>query len=34
MIPLSESEDVDFIFQQQSAQISSLRLKFILGLAF
>lgn len=34
ILPLSESEDVDFVFQQQTAKISSLRLKFILGLAF
>ena len=34
ILPLSESEDVDFVFEQQSAKISSFRLKFILGLAF
>jgi len=34
IIPLSESEDVDFVFQLQSAKASSFRLKFIFGLAF
>jgi hypothetical protein len=34
LIPLSESEDVEFIFQQQSASVTALRLKLILGLAF
>lgn len=34
MIPLTPSEEIDFIYQQQNAEISSLRLKFILGLTF
>ena len=34
ILPLSESEDVDFVFQQQSASVTALRLKLIIGLAF
>lgn len=34
ILPLSESEDIDFVFQRESAEVSSLRLKFILGIVF
>jgi hypothetical protein len=34
MIPLTPSEEIDFIYQQQNAEISSMRIKLILGLTF
>jgi hypothetical protein len=34
MIPLTPSEEIDFIYEQQNAEISSTRIKFILGLTF
>ena len=34
MIPLTPSEEIDFIYQQQYAEISSFRIKLILGLTF
>jgi len=34
MVPLSPSEEIDFIYQQQYAEISSMRIKLILGLTF
>ena len=32
--PIIPNEDINFIFQQQNAEISSFRIKFILGLTF
>jgi hypothetical protein len=34
LVPITPSEEIDFIFQQQNAEISSTRIKFILGLTF
>jgi hypothetical protein len=34
LVPITPNEDIDFIFQQQNAEISSFRIKFILGLTF
>jgi hypothetical protein len=34
LAPLSPSDDVNFIFEQQNAKFSSVRVKFILGLTF
>ena len=34
MIPLTPGEEIDFIYQQQNAEISSMRIKLILGLTF
>ena len=34
MIPLTPSTEIDFIYEQQNAKISSTRIKFILGLTF
>lgn len=34
LVPVTPSEEIDFIFQQQNAEISSMRIKFILGLTF
>jgi hypothetical protein len=34
MVPLTPSEEIDFIYEQQNAKISSTRIKFILGLTF
>jgi hypothetical protein len=34
MIPLTPSEELDFIYEQQNAEISSFRIKLLLGLTF
>ena len=34
ILPLSENEEADFVLQKQGAEVSSYRLKFILGLTF